>query len=68
VPGDLDLSRAVCRVCGEDMLLVADATAVAKDLSNFSVRHTHRGAFRIDVVVAGHDELTETAGIPRQRG
>ena len=67
MPRDLDLSSAVCRVCGEDKLLTADTTEGARELSNFSARHAHRSAFGIDVVVASHDELSEVESIPHQR-
>jgi hypothetical protein len=67
VPRDLDLSRAVCRVCGEGKLLAADNGDGAQELSIFSERHTHRAAFAIDVVVASDDELTQADDVPRQR-
>ena len=57
MPRDLDRSRAICRVCGEGQVLSADQVQVTKELSNFSARHSEHDAFRIDVVVAGPDEL-----------
>jgi hypothetical protein len=68
VPRDLDLSRAVCRVCGEGKLLASGATEVANELSRFSARHTHRAAFAVDVVVADQDELSEADGTPTTTG
>ena len=66
VPGNLDLSRAICRVCGEGTLLAAEATPVADELSSFSVQHMHDAAFCVDVVVAGPDELSEVDSAPFQ--
>lgn len=60
VPSDLDRSRAMCRVCGETQVLSADPVQVTKELSIFSARHSEHDAFRIEVVVAGHDELPQS--------
>jgi hypothetical protein len=65
---DLDRSRAVCHICGQRELWARDAGAVTEELASFSRRHVHRGALRVDVVVAGHDELLDPYGIPYQRG
>lgn len=64
MPGDLDLSRAICRVCGEQTLLTGE---VEGELSTFSQRHSLHSAFRIEVVVAARDELPDVDEIPRQR-
>jgi hypothetical protein len=68
MPRDLDRSRAVCHLCGQRKLLARDAGAVAEELASFSRRHVHRGAFQVDVVVAGREELPDPYGIPDQRG
>lgn len=60
MPGDLDLSRAVCRVCGEIQVLSADANEVTRELGSFSVRHSSHDVFRIDVVVADCDTLPQS--------
>ena len=57
VPSDLDRSRAICRVCGASQVLSAELVQVTEELSTFSARHGEHDEFRIDVVVAGQDEL-----------